>query len=189
MKKIGDAIEEAMDAVDKVITDVELRPEDIHKALGCKSIAELEGRLIDGRYEPRDVDQALADLRAMALQGLIPHGRVIYASVTVPTRDPAAVAFEETNIERDMAIPKEDIRAMLDAGIHEIFRKGVEARQDLYMHEAGCGFQWAMWAALNDLCADTSNLGRFSRRIRALRVKAVLQNCAVTGRPAPKVGR
>jgi hypothetical protein len=169
------------------VHDVAVRIEDLLHAVGCKDMGEYLRLLQAGEIQPSHVEDAAEDLRALALRGDLDHGPIVYAEVSRPAREPADAAFECVDLERDQ-INKADLLELAGAGVPDTFRKAIERRQDRYMFECDMSAVSAMWAALNDLCRDVGPLGRWSRRIRALRVKAVLHNCAVSGRPMPRVG-
>jgi hypothetical protein len=169
------------------VHDVAVRLSDLLQAVGCKDMNEFLRLLQSGEIRVDHLEDAAADLRALAMRGDIDHGPIVYAEVSAPARDPAETAFECVDLDRDQ-INKADLLEMAGAGVHETFRKSIEHREDRYMSECELSPGAAMWAALNDLCRDVGQLGRYSRRIRGLRVRAYLHNCAVAGRTPPRLG-
>lgn len=81
------------------------------------------------------------------------------------------------------AATKEQLAEWKAAGIPAKFWRLLERRESLYhrskFERDGVYFdpKWAtaLWLALNDLCLDTSEVGRYARRYRALRVRDVLR--------------
>lgn len=78
----------------------------------------------------------------------------------------------------DADISKETLADWIKQGVNGRFWHLLEQRESLYFRSfAGMmnvGSNLVMWAALNDLCADTGEVGAYARRYRAIRVKEVL---------------
>jgi hypothetical protein len=54
-----------------------------------------------------------------------------------------------------------------------LYHRSKFERDSVYFHPSE---STAFWLALNDLCLDTSEVGRFARRYRAIRVRDVLRS-------------